>query len=164
MKTILIGLVCLLPFGVSGAEDFPVTHFSTPPAMHQLWLTPAVKSRLQAILGHPYPGLRVRYWESGGKTAWVLDETGKEQPITAGIVIKQGKVESLEILAYRESRGSEVQQSFFTHQFEQAALDRRDALDKKVDGISGATLSVSAVSRMARAALALDAATRNGEP
>ena len=50
----------------------------------------------------------MRYWQSGSRTAWVLDEIGKEQPITTGIIVENGKILSVDVLAYRESRGAEV--------------------------------------------------------
>jgi len=127
------------------------------PQAQTLWLKPALKKRMEQILNHPYQGLRVHYWQSGQRSAWVLDEIGKEQPITTGIIIEDGKIIQLEVLAYRESRGGEVQQRFFTKQFQRAALTTDDKLTQKIDGITGATLSVWALQKMARVALLLDA-------
>ncbi len=160
----ILGLFYLaaLPFAGGAAEAFPAGRLGAQAEPRVLWLTPDIRNRLAGILGHPYVGLRVRYWQSADRTAWVLDETGKEQPITAGIVVRQARIESVDILAYRESRGGEVQQGFFTRQFKDGALGAADKLDKSIDGITGATLSVSAVTRMARCALVLDAATRAG--
>ncbi len=127
------------------------------PQTQTFWLKPELKKRIEQVLNHPYQGLRVRYWQSGQRTAWVLDEVGKEQPITTGIVVENGRIVDLDVLAYRESRGGEVQQSFFTKQFHQLALTSDDKLSKKIDGITGATLSVWALQKMARVALILDA-------
>lgn len=127
------------------------------PQTQTLWLKPELKKRVEQILNHPYLGLRVHYWQSGTRTVWVLDEIGKEQPITTGIVIENGKIIHVDVLAYRESRGGEVQQSFFTKQFQQLTLTSDDKLSKKIDGITGATLSVWALQKMARVALLLDA-------
>lgn len=126
----------------------------TAPPARMLWLTPPVKQRATMILGHAYPGLRVKYWAEGERTAWVLDEIGKEQPITTGVVVEQGRIVQLRVLAFRESRGGEIQHGFFTRQFKSATLKPGDTLDHAIDGITGATLSVSAVSRVARLALA----------
>jgi len=63
----------------------------------------------------------------------------------------------MQVLAYRESRGGEVQQDFFTKQFKEARLTENDKLNKKIDGITGATLSVWALQKMARLALLFDA-------
>ena len=90
------------------------------------------------------------------RTAWILEEVGKEKPITAGIVINNEKIELVKVLVFRESRGWEVRHDFFTNQFKQIALKPDHQLDKSIDNISGATLSVRAVSKLARIALLLD--------
>lgn len=128
------------------------------PQTATLWLKPALKQRAEQILQHPYQGMRLKYWQAGSRSAWVLDEIGKEQPITTGVVIDSGKIVAVEVLAYRESRGGEVQQNFFTRQFQGAILGKDDALSKRIDGITGATLSVNAMQKIARIALLLDAA------
>jgi len=129
---------------------------SKPPKAEVLWLDKALKEKIAAILDHNYNGLRVRYWLQDNKSAWVLEEIGKEKPITVGIVITNGKIEQLKVLAFRESRGWEVRHDFFTNQFKQASLQNDQQLDKTIDNISGATLSVRAVSKLARIALLLD--------
>ena len=83
---------------------------------------------------------------------------GREQPITVGIVTADGRMEQLRVLIFRESRGWEVRHAFFTDQFRGATLDERRQLTPAVDGVSGATLSVSALTRLARLALLLDGA------
>ncbi|HET8730593.1 MAG TPA: FMN-binding protein [Moraxellaceae bacterium] len=153
-------VVLLLMVGITRAEmtldAFLSESFggAAPPSA-MLWLTPAVKQRVVAILGHDYPGLRVKYWRKGERTAWVLDEVGKEQPITMGVVVEQGQILNVEVLAYRESRGGEVRQGFFRQQFMHARLAPGDRLSQPIDGITGATLSVGAMTRVARVALAL---------
>ena len=39
--------------------------------------------------------LRMRYWHEGARTAWIIDEVGKEQNITFGVVVENGEVQSL---------------------------------------------------------------------
>ena len=57
-----------------------------------IWLNKELKAQLKDILGHNYNGLRVRYWQQDDRTAWVLDEIGKDKPITTGIVINKGRI------------------------------------------------------------------------
>lgn len=130
------------------------TFTTAQPAPAMLWLTPPVKQRAATILGHDFPGLRTKYWRQGERTAWVLDEIGKEQPITLGVVVEQGQILNIEVLAYRESRGGEIRHGFFRRQFDRATLKPGDKLDRSIDGITGATLSVGAMTRIARLALA----------
>ena len=70
-------------------------------------------------------------------------------------MINHNKIESIKVLAFRESRGWEVRYPFFTDQFSDVALKENKQLDRHIDGISGATLSVRAMTKMARLALFL---------
>ncbi len=137
-------------------EDFLAQSFPEGvPAPKALWVTGELKERVRAVLGHDLGRLRVRYWASGPRTAWILDEIGKTEPISVGIVVDAGQIEDVKILAFRESRGWEVRYPFFTDQFSGVGLTDKDRLDGRVDGISGATLSVRAVKRVVAAALLL---------
>jgi hypothetical protein len=125
-----------------------------------LWLTTDLKSEAEHLVNHPYPGLRVRYCRLGEKTAWVLDEIGKTEPITSGILINRGLVERVRVLIFRESRGAEVHRSSFVQQYESATLVGGKNLDRPIDGITGATMSVSALSRQVKLALLFDSVVR----
>jgi len=133
---------------------------NTPPKVGVLWLNKKIKTEMAEILNHNYRGLRVRYWQitetANRKSVWILDEIGKEKPITAGIVVKNGKIASVKILIFRESRGWEVRYAFFTDQFKKAELKKNKQLTSDIDNISGATLSVRAVKKLAKIALLLD--------
>lgn len=122
---------------------------------HAVSMTAPLRAAIEKILGHAFEPRRVRYWAEGARTAWILDEIGKERPITIGVTVDGGKLETVRILEFRESRGSEVRYRFFTRQFENAGLGRDGHLDRRIDGITGATLSVAAVTRVARVALVL---------
>ena len=98
---------------------------------------------------------RIRYWADATRTAWILEEIGKVRPITTGYVVKSGQIERVAVLIYRESRGWEVRHKFFTDQFVGATVDADYRLDRYIDGISGATLSVDALTRLGRLALYL---------
>jgi hypothetical protein len=119
-----------------------------------------MRARLAALLGHEPAQLRQRYWTGGGKTAWILEEVGKEQPITAGFVVSGARIEQARVLVYRESRGGEIRYPAFLEQYDRAGLTAEGQLDRPIDGIAGATLSVHAMERMARAALYLDRMVR----
>ncbi len=120
-----------------------------------LWLTRDVQARIARVLGHPYPQARLRYWRSERGMAFVLDEIGKEFPITAGFAVRNGRLVDARLLVYRESRGQEIGQSAFLRQFDGVGLTPSLDLDKEIDGITGATMSVDAMKRMARVALLL---------
>lgn len=127
-----------------------------PPEPHIVWLKDELQQDVKHILGHAYRNRRIRYWLKDHRSVWVLEEIGKKQPITTGIIVNHGKIESIKVLVFRETRGWEVKYPFFTDQFKNVSLVRDQRLDKTIDGISGATLSVRAVKKLARMALYLD--------
>ena len=129
-----------------------------PPKASLIWPDNELKAQIKDILGHDYKGLRIRYWKQDKRTAWVLDEIGKDKPITTGFVISNGRIELVRVLIFRESRGWEIRHAFFTDQFDKASLNKDRQLDRTIDNISGATLSVRAVTKLARVALLLDQA------
>jgi len=134
------------------------------PKPEVLWLAGDAREAVEKVLGHRASALRVRYWARGARTVWILEEIGKTEPITTGIVVDNGAVARIVVLVYRESRGWEVRYPFFTDQFKGARLAAANALDRTIDGISGATLSVRALTRLARVALLLDANVRQASP
>ena len=91
--------------------------------------------------------MRLRYWDDKNKRAWILEEIGRDKPITVGLITADKKIQQLKVLIFRESRGWEVKYPFFTDQFKNAALDKDTELDKKIDGISGATFDVFRISK-----------------
>ncbi|MGB1541120.1 MAG: FMN-binding protein, partial [Cycloclasticus sp.] len=115
------------------------------PPLSSVWLTKKKKQVITDILQHNPSFIRVKYWQNGSKTAWVLNEIGKEKPITVGVIIETGKIQQLKVLSFRESRGWEVKHAFFTRQFDNIGINDKQQLDKPIDGISGATLSVRAL-------------------
>ncbi len=158
-------LVCLAGAPLAAVASAPGTYlepaafigrvFGQPPDASVLWLNDALRESLAQVLGHPPRTLRIRYWAQADRTAWILDEIGKDKPITLGVVVGSGAIESLDVLVFRESRGWEIRHAFFTDQFRDARLDARNHLQPQVDGITGATLSVRAATRVAAAALLL---------
>ena len=73
-------------------------------------------------------------------------------------MIQNQQIEQSKVLVFRESRGWEIKFPSFAQQFLGARLTDKLQLDRKVDGITGATLSVNAYERLARLALVLDRA------
>ena len=126
------------------------------PKSKVIWYSGTLGKEAASILGHRPKTLRQRYWldASTGRSAWILDEVGKERPITFGILIENDRITRLRVLRFRESRGGEIQFPFFTAQFHQARLKGKQ-LDRTIDGISGATLSVRAAKKVAHLALFL---------
>jgi len=164
IKLPVLLLIMMIPALASAASiyetqtEFLERAFSgSPPEPALIWLSGERKTALHEILGHNYPALRLRYWCATARSAWVLEEIGKELPITVGIIIDENHIKSLRVLTYRENRGEEVVTPAFSDQFIEASHDADGRLDKNIDGISGATLSVQALTRLANMSLYLHA-------
>jgi FMN-binding domain len=156
-------LFSAIPERVYGREDYLAPEEFLQQAfdghtvrMNKVWIKGELKKTVTEILGHELNLLRLRYWELEGKTAWILEEIGKEEPFTMGFVVHANRIEQMEVLAFRESRGWEIRYPFFKDQFRGAGLRiNENQLDREIDGITGATLSVTAATRLARLALVL---------
>jgi hypothetical protein len=137
-------------------EDYLASAFPAgTPAASTLWVSGDIRESVEQVLGHRFGKLRTRYWYDGDTSVWILDEIGKELPITIGVAVREGQIVEIKVLEFRESRGWEVKYPFFTDQFRDARLIGDDRLDRDIDSITGATLSVGAVTRVAKVALIL---------
>lgn len=126
------------------------------PQTEVLWLNAEHKQAASDILQRRFPNLRVRYWQQGDSSAWIMDEIGKERPITIGVVLDGERIDFVRILEFRESRGDEVRFPFFTKQFRGLTLAGERKLSGDIDNITGATMSVDAVTRVTRTILYLN--------
>jgi len=141
-------------------EEFISNAFSqkTPePAI--IWVKGELRQEIESILQHKYKAKRIRYWKKQQRSVWILEEIGKKKPITVGIIIDNNKISQLKVLIFRETRGWEVRYPFFSKQFNQLTLVNKNELSNTIDGISGATLSVRALSKLARISLLLNQQT-----
>jgi len=158
---IILFILFSLPFSVNlfateyqSSEAFVNEIFSgNPPKAKSFWVNKKVKEPVSKILQHKPGFMRTRYWQQENKTVWVLHEIGKTQLITVGIVIENNKISLIKVLEFKESRGWEVKHAFFTDQFKQSFLNSDHTLSNAIDGISGATLSVRALTKTAKLAL-----------
>lgn len=163
-RVLALILLAIFSFGATAAEQqyLSVEAFvnnafdGQPPNPKSLWVIAELGAQASAILGHPPNNLRERYWRQNNRSVWILEEVGKERLFTVGWVVEGGKIRETKVLTYRETRGWEVRYPFFTQQFEGAELTPKQELNRNIDGISGATLSVRAMRRMAELALLLD--------
>ena len=90
-------------------EDFLLEVFSGKvPDQKRLILKSKLRKPIEKILKHPYTGMSIKYWQKNNQTAWILEEIGKEYPITFGMVVSNGKIAKAKVLIFREIRGWEV--------------------------------------------------------
>jgi len=153
-------IAVLILFGLSAAgespEAFVESVFGEVPALQKIRLSGEIKTGVKEAYGRRYPGFSVSYWQKGGQNIWTLKASGKHGFIHAGLVTRQGRLIRIKILSSKEQWGRSIETFLFLDQFNGAGLKGGSQLDRRIDGISGATYSVNAVKRMARAALYLD--------
>ena len=114
-----------------------------------------LKTKVQRIMGNKYNKIFFTYWYGNNKTIWILNSIGKYKPITSGVVVSNCSSDNMKVLVYREQIGYEIKYPKFLNQFNNVKLQNLK-LDRKIDNISGATLSVRSMDRMARLALLLN--------
>lgn len=138
-------------------DEYVKSHVSDEKeAAKTIWLDKEKKEMIAKILGHPFNSLRIRYWVKENQTIWVLDEIGKTEPITFGYLVEKESIQEAKVLIFRESRGGEIHNEFFTKQLLNCTLTEKHTLSKKISGITGATLSVNAMKKTAALALYLN--------
>ena len=131
------------------------------PVSRNITLRSKLRKPIEKILGHPFSGFRIKYWKDKNQTAWILEEIGKVEYITFGISIKNGEVLYANVLEFKESRGWEIRYPAFTDQYIGARLTKKTELTKNIDGVSGATLSLWAMTKIVKIALMLDEYIQN---
>ena len=126
-----------------------------------LRLVPEQKARIQERIGWKFPEESFRAFkaESNGKVdgyAVIQETIGKHRPITYMVgVSPDGRVTSVEILVYRESKGNEVRMKRFNYQYEGKTTQDPIRINKDIINITGATMSVRSVSAGVKRALVL---------
>jgi len=169
-RLIAVSFLTLFFFGMANAETIYLKpeealklafKGSKEVVLEKRILTPAQKDLAEKSAGSPFEKSEWKIYV--GRTSDHIDayaiidhETGKMEPITFMTVISpQGSVRSVEILAYRESQGSEVHEPRFLKQYQNKTLSSPLRPGQDIQNISGATLSVRAVTAGVRRDLAV---------
>ncbi len=127
----------------------------------ELRLMPEQKARIQERIGWKFPEESFHAFkaESNGKVdgyAVIQETIGKHRPITYLVgVTPEGSVSDVEVLVYRESKGSEVRMKRFNSQYEGKTMLDPIRINKDIINITGATMSVRSVSAGVKRALVL---------
>lgn len=126
-----------------------------------LTLTPEKKALIETRIGWKFPetSFEVFIGESKGKTdgyAIIQNTVGKHKHMTYMVGVDQGgEVFNVELLIYRESRGSEVGTKRFNYQYEGRDLSDPIRINRDIINISGATMSVRSMSAGVKRVLVL---------
>lgn len=115
-------------------------------------LSPEKKSLIEERIGWKFPeeSFEVYIGETGTQIdgyAVVQNTIGKHKPMTYMVgVDNKGFVSDIELLVFREARGSEVRQKRFNAQYEGKSVLDPVRINKDIINISGATMSVRSMS------------------
>ncbi len=115
-------------------------------------LSPEKKSQVEERIGWKFPEeeFEIYIGETGTRVdgyAMVQNTIGKHKPMTYMVGIDgQGSVSDIELLVFRESRGSEIRQKRFNSQYEGKTVLDPVRINKDIINISGATMSVRSMS------------------
>jgi hypothetical protein len=154
LPTILLIIATPICLANTDIKDFLSANFGEVPKPQRLWIDKAKQAEIKKQFNPSQIKLSYRYWKTNNTTLWILDEIGKERNITTGTVIENNAIKKVQVLAYRESRGGQVQNPRFTQQYYQK--NTQSNLIKEIDSISGATLSVNALNKQVKLALWLN--------
>jgi len=115
-------------------------------------LSPEKKTQIEERIGWKFPeqSFEVYIGETGTEVdgyALVQNTIGKHKPMTYMVgVDSKGHVSDVELLVFRESRGSEIRQKRFNAQYEGKTVLDPVRINKDIINISGATMSVRSMS------------------
>lgn len=115
-------------------------------------LSPQQKTLIENLIGWKFPETSFECFigETNDKTiGWALIQNtiGKHKPMTYMVGVNpQGEATNVEVLVYRESRGSEVRTRRFNYQYQGKNVHDPIRLNRDIINISGATMSVRSMS------------------
>ena len=118
-----------------------------------LELTPEIKREIENASQQRFFRDKIYYWsiirnDSTVAIAALDNVMGKAMPITVLVIFEpSGAILKAEIVKYRESIGGEVSNANWLIQFAGLHQDEFNDPNTRIDGISGATISVKAVSK-----------------
>ncbi|MDZ4854613.1 MAG: FMN-binding protein [Nitrospirota bacterium] len=119
------------------------------------------KAAIEDRIGWKFPEdvFEVYIGETGTQVdgyALLQNTIGKHKPMTYMVgVDNRGRVSNIELLVFREARGSEVRRKRFNAQYEGKTVLDPIRINKDIINISGATMSVRSISAGIKRALAL---------
>ena len=144
-------------------EEILQSYFSTPVTLQMIkyHLPSEIKNKVEKASGQKFFGEDIYiykiFMEKELTAVAILDNVyGKAMPITFLVVFDlSGKIKSAEVIKYREQYGGAVQNKKWSDQFKGKDPGSGYEVGKDVNSISGATISVSSVTKGIRKAALL---------
>lgn len=158
----LLFVLLVSPLGQVGASEIKqrsqeliTKQFGTETTMNfrKLDLTPDSKKRIEIMVGQRFFRNSIYTWKISINNTTVgyalLDNViGKSLPITFLVIFNlEGIILSTHVVKYRESIGGEISNWRWNRQFSGRNYQSSFSVGNDIDGISGATISVNAMTR-----------------
>ena len=140
------------------ADMFPTAERVGPVALD---LSKAEMARAVKVLGRKLPRRSYTFYEAsaaGKVLGWCLfdDQIGQHEPITFGVQLDaSGSLVRIEVVTFREKRGSEIRSKRFRKQFTGKRMGDPLRLNSDIQAVSGATYSSRSATVVAARALLL---------
>jgi len=121
--------------------------------MHILKLNKHMKKKVENQVKQKFYRDKLYYWniikeDTTIAFAFLDNVIGKSMPITFLVVLNiNGNIINTNVIKYREAYGGEVSNKGWLRQFESRNKDSSYEINKNIDGISGATISVKSISK-----------------
>ncbi|MDG1859819.1 MAG: FMN-binding protein, partial [Emcibacteraceae bacterium] len=114
-------------------SDYVKSHFNgETPKKATVWVIGDLRDNINDVInGADNTPVRYRYWRKDNKTLWMLNSVARTMPITAGVVVEDGKIVDITVMTYRETRGHEVQSRFHRVQYVDAKISPDNQLTNK---------------------------------
>lgn len=156
-----VALACALVLAPTEAAAQSVARSKVDASIRRVY---GIGARADSVRLDSTSVLRVSRGDSLLGFAEVRNARGKDQPITYLVAVDPAaRLRDVDILVYREPYGGEVAYESWRRQFRGKGAEAPLAVGQDVQGISGATISVNAVTAGVRRAVAeLEAWRRRG--
>ncbi len=174
-RRVLLAAICCLPLYAASSEqaDVYLSLAEAPKTVlpdadeilrRDVTSDEKIRERMKPLIGRLQPSIWEPYYitfegRRDGETigyAVICEEIGKHRPMTFIVATDTaGQVRDVALMMYREPVGAEVRYKGFVSQFDGKDLQDPIYPRRDVKNVSGATLSVRAMSRGVRKALAL---------
>ena len=150
LKVIIISISLVFSLPTKSPSLYSITRKRADKVLNKYWQDEEYHLTRVILPGTEQPELYSVQQGNSDPFAYVLfaEAMGKVDNFTFLIIFKpDGIIEKISVLLYKENYGGEIASKRFLKQFEGKSAGLNMEYNQDIDGISGATISVQAISR-----------------
>jgi len=150
LKSLIISIALIFSLPDKSPSLYSITKKRADKVLNKYWQDEEYHLTRVSLSGTEQPELYSVQQGNSQPYAFVLfaEALGKVDTFTYLIIFKpDGKIEKVSVLLYRENYGGEIASKRFLKQFEGKSGGLNMEYNQDIDGISGATISVQAITR-----------------